>query len=97
MQQDDNPKTNSRPCNEAQSAVSISAPVERSQDPMSPPLNHVRVNHRSRNIPMPKQLLDCADICSRFEKMSGKGIPKRMTTGKFVYLGPTDRLPDSPL
>ncbi|WP_369682058.1 hypothetical protein [Malonomonas rubra] len=97
MQLDQKQILNSRLSCTARMAVSISTPKERSKDDMPPPLEHGSVNHRSRNIPMPKQLLDGADICSRFEKVSGKGMPKRMTTGKFVYLGSTNLLPDYPL
>ena len=58
---------------------------------------HKHSNHHCRHSLTPKQLLHGADICSRFEQVCGKGAPKRMTTGKFVYLGPSDRLPDNPL
>ena len=67
--------------------------------PSAPPApeTHKHSNHHCQHSLMPKQLLHGADICSRFEQVCGKGVPKRMTTGKFVYLGPIDRLPDSPL
>lgn len=97
MRQPEDHIKNSRPSATAPPAVSNLAPIERTQDTLSAPIDHMRVNHRSRHILMPKQLLDGTDICSRFEQMSGKRMPKRMTTGKFIYLGPTDRLPDGPL
>jgi len=62
-----------------------------------PTQDQLRVNHRCQHDLTPKQLLSGAVICSRFEQISGRRLPKRMTTGKFVYLGPPNRLPDSPL
>lgn len=55
-----------------------------------------KANYRFRDALIPKRIMSGEEICSRFEQVSGKQIPKRMTTGKFVYIGPTDKLPDSP-
>lgn len=87
MQQQDDQVKRSRQSTPAPSAVSVSSPDK----------NQHQSNHRCRRTQMPKQILNGADLCSRFDQISGQGLPKRMTTGKFVYLGPTDQLPDSPL
>jgi hypothetical protein len=97
MQHQDDTNKRSRPSTTAPSAVSISSRTQNTQDTRTNPIDHVSVNHHCRHTLMPKQLLNSEELCSRFEQISGKGMPKRMTTGKFVYLGPTDRLPDSPL
>lgn len=97
MRRDKQPTPGSRLSLQTLPAVSVSGSIERAQSTLPPSLDHVCVNHRSRNTPMPRQLLDGTEICSRFEEVIGKRMPKRMTTGKFVYLGPTDRLPDCPL
>lgn len=87
MQHQNEKTNNSRPSRQTPSTVSVSGQEEK-QHP---------ANHRTHRALMPKQLLNGADLCSRFDQMTGQGLPKRMTTGKFVYLGPIDRLPDSPL
>lgn len=91
------PTNNSRPSAPAPSAVAISSPNQQSDENLAAPIDQLKINRRSQYIPMPKQLLNCAEIRSRFEQISGKGMPKRMTTGKFVYLGPTIPPPDNPL
>lgn len=97
MRHQDEKTNHSRPSQPAPPAVSVSNPVERAQDALPAPIDHMRVNHRCRHVLMPKQLLNGADICSRFEQVSGKRMTKRMTAGKFIDPGPTDRLPDGPL
>lgn len=56
-----------------------------------------KANCSNQHTLLPKQVLSGSEICSRFEQINGRQMPKRMTTGKFVYLGPTDQLPDSPI
>ena len=87
MQHQNDKADRSRQSTQAPPAVSVSKPLD----------EHCQTNHRSRNAFTPKQLLNGGEICSRFDQVSGQGLPKRMTTGKFVYLGPTDKTPDSPL
>jgi hypothetical protein len=87
MRQQDEQTNNSRQSTQAPAAVSDSSPIKNQHHP----------NHRSHHALSPKRILNGTDLCSRFDQISGQGLPKRMTTGKFVYLGPTDHLPDSPL
>ncbi len=76
----------SRQSTQAPPAVSVSSPAG----------EHRQTNHPCRTALTPKKILNGEEICSRFDQVSGRGLPKRMTTGKFVYLGPANRLPDSP-
>ncbi len=85
MQHQDDKKIASRPNATASSAVSISAKQNNQKQ-----LRHQ--SHRSH-----RQILRGDEICSRFDQISGQNLPKRMTTGKFVYLGPSDKTLDSPL
>jgi hypothetical protein len=87
MQHNKDKTTDSRPSATASSAVSIST------------TNHEQhqLHHPSHRTLKHKQILKGTEICSRFDQMSGHSLPKRMTTGKFVYLGPSDTTPDSPL
>lgn len=87
MQQKDEQADLSRHSTQVPAPVSASSPAKSLRHP----------NHRSHCALSPKQILNGTDLCSRFDQMSGQGLPKRMTTGKFVYLGPTNDLPDSPL
>lgn len=87
MQQKKEQTDLSRQSNQSPSAVSVSEQNGKLH----------QNNHRGHHSQTPKQILNGADLCARFDQISGQGLPKRMTTGKFVYLGPTDRLPDSPL
>ena len=87
----------SRPSQSAPPAVSVSGRVEQTQDAPPAPTDQLRVKQRCRHVPLPGQLLNSTDICSRFEQVSGKRTSKRMTAGKLTDPGPTDHLPDDPL
>ena len=87
MQQQDEKNTNGRQSCKAPAAVSV----------LDPRGEQRHSQHRCRGFLTPKKFLTGSEICSRFDQVSGQGLPKRMTTGKFVYLGPTQDLPDSPL
>jgi len=87
MQHQKDKYSNSRPSATASSAVSISGsdePRKHLHHPSHPTLKH-------------RQILKGDEICSRFDQVSGKRPPKRLTTGKFVYLGHSDKTPESPL
>jgi len=87
MQHRDDKNIDSRPSATAPSAFSFSSAAEPRKHRHHP--SHPTLKHR--------KILRGEEICARFDQVSGQSLPKRMTTGKFVYLGPSDTTLDSPL
>lgn len=52
--------------------------VERAANASPTPLEHMRVDHRRRDIRVAQQFLHCANIVSTFQQVGGKGMAKRV-------------------
>lgn len=39
----------------------------------------MRIDHRRFHAGVPRQFLDRADVCPRFQKVRGEGVPQRVT------------------
>lgn len=75
MQQQNKKSNDSRQSSSAPPAVSDSSPPSA--------IDHARSNHRQRNTLKPRQLLNSADICSRFEQACGKQRRETVFVGRF--------------
>src|SRR5512134_3304865 len=53
-------------------------PVLRAAHRKSRPVQHVRVNHRRRDVAVPEQFLHRADVGSRFEQVRGEAVAQRV-------------------
>jgi hypothetical protein len=53
-------------------------PIRRAPHRVPSPVQHVRVNHRRRHMPMPQQLLIRADVVPVLEQVGGERVPQRM-------------------
>src|SRR5262245_36221587 len=52
--------------------------VRRAQDAATAAVEHVRVDHRRRDIAMPEQLLDGADVVPSLEQMRREAVAQRV-------------------
>lgn len=53
--------------------------IQRTPHPSSPSVQHVRMHHRRRHIPMPEEFLDRSDAIAGFEKMRRERVSEGMT------------------
>src|SRR5215470_2956846 len=65
--------------------------VKRAPDGETWLVENMRINHGSRNVPVPKQLLNGTNILSIFQQMSRETVPECMATGRFGHSRFVDR------
>jgi hypothetical protein len=60
-------------------------------------VQHVGVNHGRADIFVSHQFLNCADVVSGFQQVSGEGMPEGMAADRLDHSGFSNGLLDRPL
>ena len=75
----------------------IRQPVERADDAAAATIQDMGVHHRGADVGVPEQLLDRADVMTRFEQMRRERVPQRMRRGGLRNAGAPQGLAHRPL
>ena len=51
--------------------------------PLAAAIENVSINHSSRSVPMPQQLLNGSNVIATLQQVSGEGMSQRMATSRF--------------
>lgn len=57
---------------------------------MATAVQDMRIDHRGADVLVPEQLLDGADVVSRFEQMCSEGVTERVATHMLDDAGPAE-------
>ena len=71
--------------------------VLRAADRKARPVQHVRVDHRCRDVAVPEQFLYGTDVRAGLEQVGGEAVPQRVAADGLRDIGLARRKPDGPL